>query len=58
MLSGWLATEAMAAIGFVPDGVLYSPNQGNATSLLAEVPSDTTGGPVTVVVGGVVSKRA
>jgi YD repeat-containing protein len=37
------------------NGVSYTPNQFSGTGVIAEVPSNATSGPVTVVVGGVSS---
>jgi hypothetical protein len=36
-------------------GISFTPNQFSATSIIAQVPSNATSGPVTVVVGGVSS---
>jgi RHS repeat-associated protein len=48
-------TNSYQTIQVLFNGVLYTPNQYSATSVIAEVPNNASSGPVTVVVGGVTS---
>jgi hypothetical protein len=47
--------DASQTIQVLFNGISFTPNQFGATSIIAQVPSNATSGPVTVVVGGVCS---